>query len=167
MDEDSAMLVLSTNDSRDWKLIARLPGKSVRAIFPCSVYGRPGEVVVFTESACVNVHEATGEVTRLPLPVENIIAVEGGQNSNGSLFYIQSGFEDSNGTTKGGMYVSRDLGVSWTFSNNGLFKDVPEGKLPSFRRGLAVCETQPDVAYISTINPVKNSEGNVPRFRIS
>ncbi len=160
-DDGSAMLVLSTNDGKDWNLIARLPGKSVKAIFPCSVYSRPGEVIVFTENACVSVNEATGEVTSLPLPVESIIAAEGGHDQEGDLFYIQSRFEGGNGKVTGGMYVSQDLGVSWAQSNSGLFTDVPDNMAPSFRRGLAVCETKPDVAYISTINPVKNSEGNI------
>ena len=159
--DDSAMLVLSTNDGLDWNLIARLPGKSVKAIFPCTIYGRPGEVIVFTESACVSVNEATGEITSLPLPVESIIAAEGGHDQEGDLFYIQSRFEGEKEQVSGGMYVSRDLGLNWTHSNNGLFRDVPIGMVPSFRSGLAVCETKPDVAYISTINPLKNSEGDI------
>ena len=32
---------------------------------------------------------------------------------------------------------------------------------PYFREGFAVCESEPDVAYLSAINPVKNSEGNL------
>ena len=159
--DDSAMLVVSINDGQDWNLIAKLPGKSVKGIFPCSIYGKSGEVIVFTESACVSVNEATGEVTNMPLPVESIIAAEGGHDQAGDLLYIQSRFEGENEKVSGGIYVSRDLGLSWTQSNNGLFRDVPKGMHPSFRRGLAVCETEPDVAYISTINPVKSSEGNI------
>ncbi|MBA7577477.1 hypothetical protein ES708_19330 [subsurface metagenome] len=156
------MLVLSGNYGGDWELIARLPGRSVKAIFPCSIYGSPGEVIVFTESACVRVNENAGKITRLPLPVERIIVAEGGHDKDADLFYIQSKFEDGKG--KGGMYVSRDLGLSWTRANNGLFKDVPEGMHPSFRRGLAVCETKPAVAYISTISPAKNTEGNTDKI---
>ena len=158
---DSTMLVLSTDYGQEWKLIARVPGKNVKAIFPCSLYGSPGKVIIFTESSCFNVDENTGETTRLLLPVDRIIAAEGGYDKENTLIYIQSGFEDGDGNTKGGMYVSRDLGLSWTHSNNGLFEAVPEGTVPSFRRGLVVCETTLNVAYISTINPVKKSEGNI------
>ncbi|MEN8227011.1 MAG: hypothetical protein ABFS38_02570 [Bacteroidota bacterium] len=160
-DNDSVMLVLSTNYGQKWDLLTKLPGKNVKAIFPCSIYGSPDDVIVFTESACARINEISGEVIRLSLPVENIIAVEGGHNGDNALFYIQSRFENESPQKKGGMYLSRDLGLSWTRSNNGLFNDVPENMIPSFRQGLAVCETEPEVAYISTINPVKNSEGKI------
>ncbi len=158
-DDDSAMLVRSVNYGHNWELLVNIPGKNVKAVFPCSIYGHPGEVIVFTESACTRVNENTGAITSLPLPVESIIAAEAGHDKDGALFYIQSRFENGNGKSEGGMYVSRDLGRSWTPSNNGLFKDVPEGMVPSFRQGLAVCETKPAVAYISTMSPVKNAAG--------
>ncbi|KPL12490.1 MAG: hypothetical protein AMS26_17475 [Bacteroides sp. SM23_62] len=160
-DSDSAMLVWSTNFGGDWELITRLPGRSVKAIFPCNIYGSPGEILVFTESACICVNEHTGAISILPLPVKTIIAAEGGHDKDGGLLYIQSRFENQEGDVQGGMFVSRDIGRSWTRSNNGLFKDVPGGMAPRFRQGLAVCEKQPATAYISTINPVKNTEGDV------
>ncbi len=158
---DSAMLVRSTNFGEDWDLIARLPGKNVKAIFPCNIFGSPGEILVFTESACVRVNENTGAIRILPLPVSTIIAAEGGHDGEGGLIYIQSRFENEQGHLQGGMFVSNDLGRSWISSNKGLFKDVPEGMFPRFRQGLAVCETKPAVAYISTIYPVTNAEGNM------
>ncbi len=158
-DNDSAMLVRSTDYGQKWELVARFPGKKVKAIFPCSKCDRPHEVIVFTERACVRIDEMTGKVTRLPLPVKKIIAVEGGYTGKRMLLYIQSGFEKGSRTGNGGMYVSRDLGMSWVRSNNGIFKDVPGNMVPAFRQGLAVCETKPDVAYISTINPVINADG--------
>jgi photosystem II stability/assembly factor-like uncharacterized protein len=157
---DSAMLVRSTNYGRNWKLITRLPGERIKAILPCNTYGSPGEVIVFTESGCISVNEHTGAIQILPLPVETIIAAEGGYEKDGGLLYIQSKFEYKDGKGQGGMYVSSDLGRSWTLSNNGLLKEVPEGMVPRFRQGLAVCEKQPAVAYISTMSPVTNKEGN-------
>jgi len=157
---DSAMLVRSTNYGEDWELLTRLPGRSIRAIFPCHIYGSPGEVIVFTESACISVNEQTGASRILPLPVETIIAAEGGYENDGGLLYIQSKFEFKDGKGQGGMYVSRDLGRSWIPSNNGLFKGVAEGKAPRFRQGLAVCEKQPAIAYISTMNPIINKDGD-------
>ena len=157
---DSAILVRSANYGEDWELLTRLPGKSIKAISPCNLYGSPGEVIVFTESACISVNENTGATRILPVPVKTIIAAEGGYEKDGGLLYIQSTFENKEGKVQGGMYVSRDLGRSWTLSNNGLFKEVPEGMVPRFRQGLAVCEKQPAVAYISTMSPVKNEDGN-------
>ena len=157
---DSAILVRSANYGEDWELLTRLPGKSIKAIFPCNIYGSPGEVIVFTESACISVNENTGATKILPVPVKTIIAAEGGYEKDGGLLYIQSTFENEEGKVQGGMYVSRDLGRSWTLSNNGLFKEVPEGMVPRFRQGLAVCEKQPAVAYISTMSPVKNEDGD-------
>ncbi len=157
---DSAMLVRSQNGGQDWVLLAKLPGKTVKAIFPCSAYGSRDEVIIFTESACIRVNENTGRITPLPMPVVPVIAVEGGLGRDGAIFYIQSRYGYGNPSATGGMYVSRDMGLSWTGTNNGLFKDVPEGMAPTFRQGLAVCESQAEVAYISTINPVKNAEGD-------
>jgi photosystem II stability/assembly factor-like uncharacterized protein len=156
---DSSMLVRSTNYGEDWELLTRLPGRSIRAIFPCHIYGSPGEVIVFTESACISVNEQTGATRILPLPVETIIAAEGGYEKDGGLLYIQSKFEYKDGKGQGGMYVSRDLGRSWKPSSNGLFKGIAAGKAPRFRQGLAVCEKQPAIAYISTMNPIINKEG--------
>ena len=158
--DDSAMLVGSTNYGKDWEVIASLPGRTIKAIFPCNVYGSPGQVLVFSESACISVNEQTGDSRTLPLPVETIIAAEGGYGKDMGLIYIQSRFELKNGKMQGGMYVSRDLGRSWTPSYHGLFEGTAPGKAPRFRQGLAVCEKQPDVAYISTINPIMNKEGD-------
>jgi len=158
---DSSMLVHSSNGGQDWKLLAKIPGTHVKAIFPCSPYGHEHEVVIFTESACARVNKQNGKITALPLPVESLIAVEGGQKGESALIYIQSRFPDKTLKSKGGMYVSRDLGLSWTSVNTGLFEKVPDNMVPSFRRGLAVCESQAEVAYISTINPVPNAEGKI------
>ncbi len=158
-DTRTAMLVLSTDYGESWNLLANLPGKKVKAIFPESESGSPDEVIVFTESACVRVNKNTGKVTRLPLPVDRLIAVEGGRNKNKNLIYIQSAFKNENGKIKGGMFVSPDSGKSWASINNGLLDGLAEGLVPRFRRGLAVCESQPEVAYISTKNPVINKKG--------
>jgi photosystem II stability/assembly factor-like uncharacterized protein len=158
---DSAMLVHSTNGGQDWDLLAKIPGSHVKAIFPCSPYGSQNEVLIFTDIACASVNEHTGDVTNLPLPAESLIAVEGGQNGEGALLYIQSSFPDKTQKSKGGMYISNDLGRNWTSANKGLLKEVPKNMVPSFRRGLAVCESQADVAYISTINPKRNAQGDV------
>jgi hypothetical protein len=74
------------------------------------MYGKPGEVIVFTESACISISEETGTTSILPMPVETIMAADGGYENGGALFYIQSRLENRDGNLQGGMYVSRDLG---------------------------------------------------------
>lgn len=158
--EDSVMLVHSTDHGVSWKLRAKIPGLNVKAIIPCSTHGVEGEVVVITESACSRIVMKTGAITQFPVPTGRIVAAESGNDKDGAVIYLQTRFEIENGQITGGMYVSRDLGASWIPANNGLLNDIPEGLIPSFRQGLAVCETQPSVAYISTIHPVRNSNGD-------
>ena len=154
-DANTAMLILSSNYGESWKLVAKVPGKNVKAIFPGSESGHPGDVIVFTESACVRINENTGRITNLPIPVKKVIVVEGGKN----MIYIQSAFKKENGQIKGGMYVSKDWGKNWIQINNGLLKNLATDKVPGFNEGLAVCETKPETVYISTINPMPNENG--------
>jgi photosystem II stability/assembly factor-like uncharacterized protein len=152
----SAKLVLSTDRGKSWRVVAGLSGKKVLGIFPS---GRNNQVVVFTETACIWVNEITGETKILPLPVTSIIAVEGGKNKGQTLVYIQSDLKIDKGTFNGGMYVSDNSGETWRQVNEGLLKDLAPGRVPDFRQGMAVCSSKPEVAYISTINPVINTKG--------
>ena len=155
-ERETAKLVLSTDHGASWKIVTSLPGQNVLGIFPES---RDKQVIVFTESSCIHVNEITGESKILPLPVKSIIVVEGGKNAKENLIYIQSGFTLNNGAVKGGMYVSNDLGITWKQINDGLLKGVAKGRVPAFRQGMAVCDSKPEVAYISTINPIINKDG--------
>ena len=62
------------------------------------------------------------------------------------------------------MYVSRDRGKNWVQINSGLLTNLAGEQLPGFSEGLAVCETKPEAAYISTINPVLNENGVVEKI---
>lgn len=156
-DTKTAMLLLSKDRGNTWKELSNLPGKTVKAIFPGSERGINDVAVVFTESACVHVNINTGEVTQYELPVDRLIVVEGGYNNKQGLIYIQSVFKNENGKIEGGMFVSPDSGKNWSSINNGILDGVADGMVAKFRHGLAVCESQPEVAYISTINPIINS----------
>ena len=153
-DVDSSKLVLSTNYGYTWKTVALLPGKKVLAIFPGS---KDNQVTVFTENSCIQIDETTGKTKLLPLPVKFLNAVEGGKSDRESLIYILSDIINDNGTLNGGMFVSHDMGATWEQINNGLLKDTPTRRMPDFRKGMAVCATKPEVAYLSIMNPVINA----------
>jgi len=160
-DTDSCMLVQSTDRGKSWNLVGRVSGRNVKAIIPLSSGEEDKKVLMFTESAASRIDILSGETLPVPLPVSSIIAIGNGLSRGSQLIYIQSRFESDQNRITGGMFVSRDLGNTWTQANEGLLKDRPAGKIPYFRQGLAVCESQADVAYISINCPVSNSQGEV------
>ena len=153
----SAMLVVSTDRGDSWRLMAELPGRSVQAIIPGSLDGRSGEVTVFTERACARIEESSGEITRLPLPVERVVAAECGTGDKGTVIYILSPMRLEGGKVEGGVFRSTDRGANWVQVNEGLFEGVPAGQAPQIR-SLAVCEKSPEVVYLSSSN-----SRNIPR----
>jgi len=150
-DTKPAMLVLTTDRGETWRLLAELPGRGVRAIFPGSLEGKPGSVTVFTERACVRVEESSGELTEIPLPVSRVTAAECGTGDTGTTIYILSALRRSGGEITGGVYRSSDWGETWVQVNQGLFEGVPAGEVPQIR-SLAVCEKSPEVVYLSSRN---------------
>ncbi len=151
-------LVFSADRGTTWKTAALIPGKSVRAIFP----QRNGNLVtMFTESGCYAIDIISGNYEEIPLPVKSIYTAEGGRNGNGQLIYIVSEFKNENGKIKGGIFATRDEGRSWSQVNTGLSDITVAGMQPYIRGGFAVCESQPDIAYLSLINPVKNIAGDL------
>jgi len=153
---ENARLILSADHGKSWKVIAELPGKSVTGIFPYP----ENQVIVLTKGSCVRINALTGESVVLPLPVKSIVVADGGRGTEGELIYIQSRFRKENRDIVGGMFVTADMGVTWTRINEGLLKGIAAGMVPEFRQGLSVCSSKPEVAYISTINPVTNNEGH-------
>jgi len=155
-DSGVAQLVISTDHGKNWKILAGLPGKSVTGIFPDS---KNMKIIVFTEKACVRIDQITGVTENIPLPVRSINEVEGGTGKSGTLIYLQSKFKRIKTEITGGMYVSADMGNTWEQINEGLFKSIAPDRVPDLRQGLGVCGTVPEVAYISTVNPVLNDRG--------
>lgn len=152
---DSSLVIMSVDYGASWKQLAKLPGQSIRAIFP-GTGSRSGDVIVFTEIACASINKKTGQVQRLPIPVKEMNAVKGGEKT----FYIQSDFKKENGVIDGGMFISKDWGNTWAQVNKGLLKGLVADKFPNLTRGeMAVCESKPEVAYFSTINPVRDQQG--------
>ena len=155
-DSNNAKLVLSADRGVNWRVLADLPGRSVLGIFPVN---ENNTVTVFTESSCVSINEITGEKKIYSLPVKKLIAVEGGQSNKEYLIYIQSDMIFDKTKLIGGMYVTGNMGETWTQINDGLSTGIAEGRVPDFRQGMAVCSLNPEVAYISVINPVINKSG--------
>ncbi len=154
----NASLILSEDHGKTWRTVSLLPGKSVLAIFPAE---QKGKVIVFTERSCARINEHTGESELLPIPVKSLSAAEGGIGKKGYLIYIMSDFRVSGGELKGGVYLSRTMGNSWTHVNNGLLTTTAKNRLPDLRSGFAVCGTESEVAYISMVNPVSRSSGEI------
>jgi len=146
----SAARVLVTSDrGATWRTLAEIKGRSILGIFPGSPQGKPDELTVVTDQACVRVSVKSGELTELALPVERIITADGGSGSQGSIIYILTEMKADNGSVSGGIYRSLDRGASWEQVNRGLLEDWPTaGRLPEFRT-MAVSEGHPEVAYLS------------------
>jgi photosystem II stability/assembly factor-like uncharacterized protein len=145
--QNKSVLVMSSDHGTTWRKVTEFPGGRVMAIFPDKNEER---VIVFTELYCLHIYEATGRMESFPLPSSNIIAVEGGDVRKGLLIYIQAPFTKDG---MGGMYISEDEGRNWTQINNGLREDIGKDVYPSFKQGLAVCESAARVAYISLTMP--------------
>ncbi len=154
-----AMLVVTEDACATWRMAAELPGRSVLALFPGAPDGKPDEVLAFTEKSGALVDAAKGTVTPLPVPAERIVCAAGGVGANGTVVYVV-GYSRRGDKAEGGVFVSRDRGKSWQPASEGLLYGVPEGSIPMLR-GLAVCETRPEVAYVSSSNDraVRGQEG--------
>ncbi|SCD21830.1 Hypothetical protein PSM36_3041 [Proteiniphilum saccharofermentans] len=161
---DSTFIVISDNRGESWELLSTLPGKRIKAIFPIRKREMKDMILVFTNNGGFHVNKITGEVKQLKLPIDNLIIVEGGKGKEGSLIYIQSAFINENGKFSGGMFISSDQGDTWEQINTGITKSIADGTVPIFREGLAVCETQPKIAYISFTSSEKNRNGEIEQI---
>ncbi len=148
--EDSVIIIGSLNGGRAWKRIAKLPGKVVKQIFPNGKSTSGSGLLIFTDSLSFTINESNGNIAAAALPVTKITAVKG----NGETIYIQSPVKIAGNAVSGGVYVSRNRGKDWKQVNNGLV--VTGSGIPFINRGFAVCESRPNVAYISV-------ERNEPR----
>ncbi|MCE5271491.1 hypothetical protein LLH00_09445 [bacterium] len=145
-----AMLMVSDDAGGSWRTAAELPGRSVLGLYPGAPDGKPDEVLVITEKSGALVDVVKGAVTPLPLPAEFAVCTAGGVGKDGSVVYVV-GYGRKDGKVAGSVYLSRDRGKSWQEAGSGLRYEVPENGVPELR-GLAVCETRPEVAYISSAN---------------
>ncbi len=159
---NAAMLVHSTDYGATWNLVTKLPGKRVLGIFPANKGKSSGHVTVLTGKACLDVNIKNGTFEKFPLPVPEIRTARAGSRNGQTFIYIMSDVSRlPGGQPSGGLYISRDRGRGWKQINNGLLEGIPIDRVPRFRGGPAVCETAPEIAYLSTINPVKRPDGKM------
>ncbi|HUU27705.1 MAG TPA: hypothetical protein VM123_07825 [archaeon] len=147
---DSTRILASSDKGKTWRQLARVPGRQVLAIFPGSWEGKSDEAIIVTDLTMARVSGTTGESACYPLPVNSVTAADGGHGSQGSIFYLLADLKKTGEAITGGVYRSTDLGKSWEQVNTGLVDELAlkTGRLPSFRT-FAVCEGNPEVAYLS------------------
>jgi len=148
-DEGPARLLESTDRGTSWKEIATVPGRQILAIFPGSWVGRSDELTVVTESSCTRVSRSEGHVSELSMPVQQVIAADGGGGRNGCYIYLLSQIEQGQEGLTGGLYRSADLGKTWEAINEQFAESIARNqRVPRFR-SFAVCEGSPEVVYLS------------------
>ncbi len=158
-ESDSTRILVSTDRGANWKVLARLASGKVLAIFPGSWDDNPDEITVFTQRAALRISTSSGKVTPLPLPVEQIRAVDGGRGKEGAILYLLAEMQQDDNRVLGGIYRSTDGGQHWAQVNNNLLADLPvTGELPRFVT-LAVCEGRPEVVYLSCSSYPTRVEG--------
>ncbi len=138
-----ASILTSADQGKTWQQIAEVEGREVLGIFPGSWGGEPGKAVVLTSSAGYWVSLDGGGSEKFALPVEEAGAAEGGMDSSGSRIYVLG--------VSGGIYRSSDLGRNWDKADSNLAAEEaePQGRFGSRYRALAVCESKPEVVYLS------------------
>jgi photosystem II stability/assembly factor-like uncharacterized protein len=158
----------TSNEGKDWKLIARVPGTTVLGIFPHCTPEAKDKLTVVTDETCALVDMNSGEVRKLSQPEGKFSKAESGTVSGKTIIYLISDVSrNKKGILKGGIFSSSDGGVHWININANLLKDLPAGALPTVRT-VSVCENHPEIAYLSMTTYPKEGpdEGIRIRFEI-
>ncbi len=146
---DGIRVMHSPDGGQSWRLVATVGGSGVLNIFPGAWYGSPAEIILFAAEAGWRINVESGKVEKITLPAEMIRAAEGGSAQGKAVFYLAVNISEKNGKLAGGVYRSDDLGQNWRQVIGGLAADWKSGmRVPRFY-ALAVCQSAPDVAYLS------------------
>ncbi len=153
-------LVGTDNGGKDWRKIAEVPGTSVLGIFPRAA-GNNEQLTVITDEACASVNRNTGKVQMLSHPEGKLIASGGGSASGKTLLYLISQTpRDDKGNSSASLYLSNDGGANWRNINNDVLRDYPADQ-PHVLHAVGVCETRPEVAYLSMVSKVQGTDGKM------
>ncbi len=144
--------VMVTNDrGNSWRELARVTGSTVLAIVPGSWDGLSDELTVVTDNTIARITESTGEIDEYPLPGTRAAHAAAGVEPDGSVIYLLISSSPTPGYLPSGeeIFRSDDRGRSWKRIMGGLLEDAEvSGKTPVFST-IAVCENDPEVAYLS------------------
>ena len=80
-----AKVMVSRDRGESFKELAQLEGRSVVAILPGDWWGKPGELIVFTEQSGFYVSKESGRTIKLSLSAGRISAADGGRGRWGKL----------------------------------------------------------------------------------
>lgn len=146
---ETVKVMVSEDRGATWRLLSEVPGTLALALFPGEWLGRAGTVTAITDRSCTRLSCQNSEKKELPLPLERVVAADGGSGAGGSVFYILGELKASGDSVSGGVYRSTDGGANWTQVLDGLLDSYPvTASLPYFKT-LAVCRNVPSVVYLS------------------
>ncbi len=144
---DSVRILVSGNRGKDWRQCGRVEGRRVLFISIGKDTDSSNVLTVITDRAGAKLWEDSGRMELLRMPPNRLIAADG--QPGGNVLYLLTEMEANEGKVSGGIYKSTDGGGNWTQVNGPLLDGWREtGQLPEFRT-FAVCEKQPEIAYLS------------------
>jgi photosystem II stability/assembly factor-like uncharacterized protein len=148
------VFVMQTKDhGENWKQIATVQGTAVLGIFPHCLPDEPDAVLVITDERCATINQKTGSVTLLDPPAGKLLTAGSGEKDGITVVYLVADvYKDKAGALKGGVWSSKNGGKTWTEINPSFMKQQTARPLPVFR-AVAVCENQPENAYLSVVHP--------------
>lgn len=152
MKEGPTRILLSRDGGGSFSTLTELPAQDVHAIWVHpEAKGQPAVYVVGSQG----VHRSDGaDWQSLPGPDGRDIRSAGVGQAAGAAeptIYATTGTAWAGAELAGGAYVSRNGGRTWQATAAGLLKEVLEpgrGSPPRFR-GIACCQTGPQVAYVA------------------
>jgi photosystem II stability/assembly factor-like uncharacterized protein len=159
----SCRLLVSTDRGANWKVLAEVPGSAVLGIFPGAWDSDPDGVTVITNSTCARVSIADGKVAEQALPVESVSLADGGKSARGSVLYVLASARRGSIAGDVGVFRSTDRGASWQPACETLFGELPADSRPPMLSTLAVCESRPEVVYLSCRSFTVTVSGNPQR----
>ncbi|HUU27707.1 MAG TPA: hypothetical protein VM123_07835 [archaeon] len=160
-----AKILVSNDRGQNWRILAELPGDQVLAVFPGTWWDNPDEVLAITDIGAVRVSETSGEITALDLPDTPLVYADGGKGDGGHALYVLSAMRQLGRSVAGGVFRSTDRGGTWNAVNEDLTRPFTYyGAVPSYNT-LAVCQSQPEVAYLACASYSAGSN-SPPQFGI-